>query len=80
MAVHKLHGLEYLAAVDDCGGFNAAGRQLGVAAPSVRRLVQALEAELGLPLIDRSVGATAAAHTACGGLCGARPDAAGRAA
>ncbi len=55
MAVHKLRGLEYLVAVVDCGGFNAAGRQLGVAAPSVHRLVQALEAELGLPLIDRSV-------------------------
>ena len=54
MAVHKLRGLEYLVAVVDCGGFNAAGRQLGVAAPSVHRLVQALEAELGVPLIDRS--------------------------
>jgi DNA-binding transcriptional LysR family regulator len=55
MAVHKLRGLEYLVAVVDAGGFNAAGRQLGVAAASVHRLVQALEAELGLPLIDRSM-------------------------
>jgi len=54
MAVNKLRGLEYLVAVVDSGGFNAAGRQLGVAAPSVHRLVQALEAELGLTLIDRS--------------------------
>lgn len=54
MAVHKLRGLEYLVAVVDAGGFNAAGRQLGVAAPSVHRLVQALEAELGMVLIDRS--------------------------
>lgn len=54
MAVHKLRGLEYLVAVVDSGGFNAAARQLGVAAPSVHRLVRALEAELGLPLIDRS--------------------------
>lgn len=54
MAVHKLRGLEYLVAVVDAGGFNAAGRQLGVAAPSVHRLVQALEAELGMLLIDRS--------------------------
>lgn len=54
MAVHKLRGLEYLVAVVDCGGFNAAARHLGVAAPSVHRLVQALEAELGMPLIDRS--------------------------
>ena len=54
MAVHKLRGLEYLVAVVDAGGFNAAGRQLGVAAPSVHRLVKALEAELGMVLIDRS--------------------------
>ncbi len=54
MAVHKLRGLEYLVAVVDTGGFNAAGRQLGVAAPSVHRLVQALEAEMGMLLIDRS--------------------------
>jgi DNA-binding transcriptional LysR family regulator len=54
MAVHKLRGLEYLVAVVDAGGFNAAARQLGVAAPSVHRLVSALEAELGLLLIDRS--------------------------
>lgn len=54
MAVHKLRGLEYLVAVVDSGGFNAAARQLGVAAPSVHRLVQALETELGVSLIDRS--------------------------
>ena len=54
MSVHKLRGLEYLVAVIDAGGFNAAGRQLGVAAPSVHRLVRALEAELGVALIDRS--------------------------
>lgn len=54
MAIHKLRGLEYLLAVVDQGGFNAAARHLGVAAPSVHRLVSALEAELGVPLIDRS--------------------------
>ena len=54
MAIHKLRGLEYLLAVVDQGGFNAAARHLGVAAPSVHRLVNALEAELGIPLIDRS--------------------------
>lgn len=36
------------------GGFAAAGRRLGVAAPSIHRLVTALERELGLPLLDRS--------------------------
>jgi LysR family transcriptional regulator, regulator for bpeEF and oprC len=54
MAVHKLRGLEYLVAVVDRGGFSAAARHLGVSAPSVHRLVQALEAELGIGLIDRS--------------------------
>jgi LysR family transcriptional regulator for bpeEF and oprC len=54
MAIHKLRGLEYLVAVVDQGGFNAAARHLGVAAPSVHRLVHALETELGISLIDRS--------------------------
>jgi LysR family transcriptional regulator for bpeEF and oprC len=54
MAVHKLRGLEYLVAVVDSGGFNAAARQLGVAAPSVHRMVRALETELDAALIDRS--------------------------
>lgn len=54
MAVHKLRGLEYLVAVVDSGGFNAAARQLGVAAPSVHRMVQSLEAELQVALIDRA--------------------------
>ena len=54
MGVHKLRGLEYLVTVVDCGGFSAAARQLGVATPSVHRLVRALEAELGVALLDRS--------------------------
>lgn len=55
MSLHKLRALEYLVAVIEHGGFAAAGRRLGVAAPSVHRLVGALETELGLPLLDRSV-------------------------
>lgn len=55
MGIHKLRGLEYLVAAVDCGSFSAAARRLGVATPSVHRLVQALEAELGIALIDRSV-------------------------
>lgn len=54
MSIHKVRALEYLVAVVEHGGFNAAARHLGVAAPSVHRLVQALEAELGVALIDRS--------------------------
>jgi DNA-binding transcriptional LysR family regulator len=54
VTIHKLRALEYLVSVIETGGFNAAARQLGVAAPSVHRLVGALEAELGVVLIDRS--------------------------
>jgi DNA-binding transcriptional LysR family regulator len=54
MSIHKLRALEYLVAVVEHGGFNAAGRKLGVAAPSVHRLVKALEAELGTVLLDRA--------------------------
>jgi DNA-binding transcriptional LysR family regulator len=54
LSIHKLRALEYLTAVVDHGGFNAAARKLGVAAPSVHRLVKALETELGMVLIDRS--------------------------
>lgn len=53
MAIHKLRALEYLLAVVEHGGFAPAARRLGVAAPSVHRLVKALEAELGTVLIDR---------------------------
>jgi len=54
VGIHKLRGLEYLVAVVDRGSFSAAARGLGVATPSVHRLVQALEDELGVALIDRS--------------------------
>lgn len=54
MAIHKLRALEYLVAVIEHGGFAAAGRRLGVSAPSIHRLVNALERELGVPLLDRS--------------------------
>jgi len=54
MAIHKLRALEYLVAVVEHGGFAAAARRLGVAAPSVHRLVTALEAQMGTKLLDRS--------------------------
>ena len=53
MPIHKLRALEYLVAVVDHGSFAAAGRRLGLAAPSVHRLVCALEEELGVQLLDR---------------------------
>lgn len=54
MPIHKLRALEYLTAVVEHGGFAAAARKLGVAAPSVHRLVKALEADLGMVLLDRT--------------------------
>ena len=53
MAIHKLRALEYLIAVAEHGSFSAAARRLGVSVPSVHRLVSALEAELGMPLLHR---------------------------
>jgi DNA-binding transcriptional LysR family regulator len=53
MAIHKLRALEYLVAVVDHGGFAAGARRLGVATPSVHRLVGALEAEVGVALLHR---------------------------
>jgi LysR family transcriptional regulator, regulator for bpeEF and oprC len=55
MGIHKLRGLEYLVAAVDQGSFSAAARHLGVATPSLHRLVQALEKDLGAVLVDRSV-------------------------
>jgi len=54
MAIHKLRALEYLVCVIEQGGFSAAARKLGVAAPSVHRLVTALEATLQTQLLDRA--------------------------
>jgi len=54
MAIHKLRALEYLVCVVEQGGFNAAARKLGVAAPSVHRLVTSLEANLQTQLLDRA--------------------------
>jgi DNA-binding transcriptional LysR family regulator len=53
MSIHKLRALEYLVAVVDHGSFAAAGRRLGLAVPSVHRLICALESELGVQLLDR---------------------------
>ena len=54
MAIHKLRALEYLVSVIEQGGFSAAARKLGVAAPSVHRLVTALEATLQTQLLNRA--------------------------
>ncbi len=53
MGINKLRAMEYLMAAIDCGTFASAARHLGVAVPSLHRLIGALEAELGTPLLHR---------------------------
>ena len=53
MGINKLRAMEYLMASIDYGTFAAAARHLGVAAPSVHRLIGALEDELGTALLHR---------------------------
>src|SRR5215469_1777898 len=48
--------LSVFKSVVDCGGFNVAANQLGIAQPSVGAHVKALEAQLGQPLFHRSRG------------------------
>ena len=48
--------LSVFKSVVDCGGFNVAANQLGIAQPSVGAHVKALEAQLGQPLFQRSRG------------------------
>lgn len=52
--MHKLRALEYVVTVVDQGSFAAAGRRLGLAPPSIHRLVAALERDLGVAILDRN--------------------------
>lgn len=53
--VLDLRRLALLLAVDDHGSLGAAARHLGLAQPNASRTLRALESELGLPLVNRSV-------------------------
>jgi DNA-binding transcriptional LysR family regulator len=55
----KLQGLAAFVAVVEAGGFSPAARARGVAPSSLTRLVDALEAELGTTLLNRSTRAVA---------------------
>jgi len=48
--------LSVFKSVVDCGGFNIAANQLGIAQPSVGAHIKALETQLGQPLFHRSRG------------------------
>ncbi|CAM8848738.1 hypothetical protein NCW_03793 [Burkholderia pseudomallei] len=50
----KLLALQTFAVVADTGGFSKAARQLGTATSSVTRLMDALEASLGVTLLTRT--------------------------
>lgn len=48
--------LSVFKSVVDCGGFNLAAAQIGIAQPSVGAHIKALEAQIGQPLFQRSRG------------------------
>jgi molybdate transport repressor ModE-like protein len=50
----ELRQLETLAAVADRGSFSAAAEALGISQPAVSQQIQALERDIGSPLVDRS--------------------------
>ena len=50
----KLSHIRNFLAVAECGGVQAAARQLGVTQPAVTRSIRDLEHELGAPLFERS--------------------------
>ncbi|MEL7023074.1 MAG: LysR family transcriptional regulator [Pseudomonadota bacterium] len=50
----QMRALETLVAVADTGGFSAAARQLSISAPSVTRVIQELETDLGVTLFHRT--------------------------
>ena len=50
----KLRALQYFVAAAEEGSLSAAGRRLGVTVPAVQKLVNSLEASLGVRLFDRT--------------------------
>ena len=50
--IDKFQAIRYLAAVAESGSFSAAARVLGVTTSAVKKLVNALERELGFPLVQ----------------------------
>ena len=52
--MREIEALLVFAEVLDCGSFSGAARRLGIAKSSVSKKVSALEADLGVRLIQRS--------------------------
>jgi DNA-binding transcriptional LysR family regulator len=50
----KLRALQYFVAAAEEGSLSAAGRRLGVTVPAVQKLVNSLEASLGVRLFERN--------------------------
>jgi DNA-binding transcriptional LysR family regulator len=50
----SLRAMRVLVGIADHGGFSAAGRQLGLSAPAITRIVNELEAQLNVQLITRT--------------------------
>lgn len=68
----RLREYEVFVAVAETGGFAAAGRTLGLSAPSVTRLVSGLEERLGARLFTRTTRSLALSESGAGLLDGAR--------
>ncbi|MGY8995020.1 MAG: LysR family transcriptional regulator [Alphaproteobacteria bacterium] len=68
----RLREYEVFVAVAETGGFAAAGRTLGLSAPSVTRLVSGLEERLGTRLFTRTTRSLALSESGAGLLEGAR--------
>src|SRR5215831_945713 len=58
----ELRQLAYFEAVVRCGGFSRAAEQLRIAQPAVSAQVRRLEAELGIPLLERTTRRVALTH------------------
>ncbi len=68
----RLREFEVFVAVAETGGFAAAGRTLGLSAPSVTRVVAGLEERLGTRLFTRTTRSLALSESGAGLLDGAR--------
>ena len=49
----RLNQLEYFVKTVECGGANAAARELSVSQPAISAAIRELEEELGVPLFRR---------------------------
>lgn len=54
--------IEYILAVERCGGIGRAAESLGITQPALTKAVQRVEAQVGLPLFERTANGMSATH------------------